>query len=184
MYILPFGKNRLVSGWQIGGILQYHTGGVMDMTVGWPSEIINARSGPMPPRVDLVPGCKQLLKTINQWVNPNCYTMPPIGEPGNAPYMGTFGPDSTTVDGSLTKNTRISERYNVQFRAEVFNLLNHPNFRTPGQPVTPVFQQASPLPASCATTPSTCSNVLGTVGQVILTNTSSRQIQFGLKLTF
>ena len=64
------------------------------------------------------------------------------------------------------KNTRLSERCNLQFRAEFFNLLNHPNFGTPN-PI--VFSGAAISP---------------TAGLITSTATTSRQIQFGLKLIF
>jgi hypothetical protein len=64
------------------------------------------------------------------------------------------------------KNTRLSERCNLQLRAEFFNLLNHPNFGTPN-PI--VFSGAAFSP---------------TAGLITSTATTSRQIQFGLKLIF
>jgi len=131
-----------------------------------------------------VAGCKQVIATVVHWIDTSCYYMPPVGEPGNVGMNNVFGPDSMTFDGSLIKNTRISERFNVQFRAEFFNMFNRANFRNPGQPAAPVFTQTPTLTASCATTPSTCSIVNGTAGSINLTNTTSRQIQFGLKVLF
>jgi hypothetical protein len=72
------------------------------------------------------------------------------------------------LDLSVLKNTRVSERVNLQFRAEFFNILNHANFATPN-PV--VFSSAT-------TTPSP------TAGVISSTASTSRQIQFGLKLLF
>jgi hypothetical protein len=80
-----------------------------------------------------------------------------------------IGPGLTTWDFSLLKETAIHERAAVQFRAEIFNLLNHPNFNTPNLIVF---------------TPPTALNptgVSGTAGAITSTTTSSRQIQFGLK---
>jgi hypothetical protein len=64
----------------------------------------------------------------------------------------------------VLKDTRISERLNLQFRAEFFNVLNHANFNTPNAIVF------------------TPTGVSPTAGLVTSTSTSSRQIQFGLKL--
>jgi hypothetical protein len=70
------------------------------------------------------------------------------------------------TDLSLTKRFAVSERLNVQFRSEFFNLLNHTNFNVPN-PV--VFASATGGPSP-------------TAGVITATTTTSRQIQFGLKL--
>jgi hypothetical protein len=77
-----------------------------------------------------------------------------------------IGPGLAELDASLLKNTAISERVNLQFRAEFFNLLNRANFATPN-PV--VFSSAGTIPSP-------------TAGVITSTSTTSRQIQFGLKL--
>jgi hypothetical protein len=181
LYILPFKANRLVSGWQIGGIFQHHTGTPIWAVVGFQSGLIS--TGVNNNRPNRIEGCQERLATIATWINPACYTMQPIGETGNSPRSAVFGPDSSTLDGSVVKNTKISERYNVQLRAEFFNLLNRANFRNPAQPVVNLYSQASPLPASCATTPANCV-FTAPLSQLTLTDTTSRQIQFGLKLIF
>jgi hypothetical protein len=78
------------------------------------------------------------------------------------------GPGLAELDVSVMKNTAISERVRLQFRAEFFNVLNHANFGTPN---TVVFSSASTTPAS-------------TAGVITSTASTSRQIQFGLKLLF
>jgi hypothetical protein len=74
------------------------------------------------------------------------------------------GPGLATWDFSTLKDTRISERLNLQLRAEIFNLLNRPNFS---------------LPNAVVFTPS---GVSPTAGAITSTSTTSRQVQFGLKL--
>jgi hypothetical protein len=71
-----------------------------------------------------------------------------------------------TIDASLLKNISLHERLNLQFRAEFFNALNRANFSTPN-PV--VFSSSSATPVS-------------TAGVISATSTTSRQLQFGLKL--
>jgi Carboxypeptidase regulatory-like domain len=96
---------------------------------------------------------------------------------GNAGRNSFYGPRLATVDFSVFKNfrvTRISEAFNVQFRAEFFNILNHPNFQAPNfltdNNNNSIFDQTGALlPAA---------GVLGS------TTTSSRQIQLGLKVVF
>ena len=70
------------------------------------------------------------------------------------------------MDLSIFKNTRITERVNLQFRAEAFNLQNRANFANPNQLV---FSGAA---------------ISSTAGLISATTTKSRQIQFGLKLVF
>ena len=163
------------------------------MSTGWASGIVTAKSGPIPARVDLNAPCQQVKGTVSQWFNTQCYSQPPIGEDGNAEMFGVFGPNFINLDSSLVKNTKLSERYGLQFRAEFFNILNHTNFRNPGQPMSFVFSSLVGTPSfsatACQTTPSTCSATLSTLGQLFLTqngnqNGSGRQIQFGMKLTF
>jgi hypothetical protein len=67
---------------------------------------------------------------------------------------------------SLFKNIRLAERVNLQFRTEVFNLANHANFGTPN---AIMFANGAASPSA---------------GLITNTVTTSRQIQFGLKLIF
>jgi hypothetical protein len=81
-----------------------------------------------------------------------------------------FGPHLTDFDFSLFKNTylpRISETFNIQFRAEFFNVLNHPNFQPPFDNNTAFNPDGTPVPS---------------LGKIDITATDNRQIQFGLKL--
>ena len=82
------------------------------------------------------------------------------------------GPGTTNLDFSIFKNQsikRISESFNVQFRAEFFNILNHPNFRVPdiASGYTDIFDGTG--------TP------LSTAGVLTKTSTDAREIQFALK---
>ena len=90
--------------------------------------------------------------------------------PNNSGFYGNLGRDTligpglATWDFSVLKDTRIRERLSLQFRAEIFNLLNRANFNTPNLIVF------------------TPSGVSGTAGAITSTSTTSRQVQFGLKL--
>ena len=72
------------------------------------------------------------------------------------------------LDLAILKQTRISEGLDTQFRVEIFNAANHPNF---SQPVNTVFAGFPAVPNPLA-------------GRILSTSTSSRQLQFGLKLIF
>lgn len=104
----------------------------------------------------------------NQYFNLYAFVLPANGTYGNTGRNVLTGPGLTTLDFSAAKNTPIMERANLQFRAEFFNIANHTNFGTPN-PV--VFTSASAVPAP-------------TAGVVTTTASTSRQIQFGLKLVF
>jgi hypothetical protein len=107
------------------------------------------------------------LGSPNQWFNPAAFLAPPTasGFYGNLGRDTLEGPGLATWDFSLFKDTPIREKAKLKFRAEFFNILNRANFNTPN-PV--VF-----------TAPTTVSP---TAGLITSTSTSSRQIQFGLKL--
>jgi hypothetical protein len=107
-----------------------------------------------------------ILGNPNQWFNPNAFLQPPAnsGFYGDLGRDTLIGPGLATWDFSALKETAIRERLSLQFRAEIFNLLNRANFNTPNLIVF------------------TPSGVSGTAGAITSTSTTSRQIQFGLKL--
>jgi hypothetical protein len=98
--------------------------------------------------------------TPGRWFNTAAFAFPAPGRFGNAGRNIVDGPGYQNVNASLVKNTRITERVNLQFRTEFFNLFNHPNFN---------------LPDSFLGSP--------TFG-VISSARDPRHIQFGLKLLF
>jgi hypothetical protein len=106
-----------------------------------------------------------ILGSPNQWFNPAAFLAPPnnSGFYGNLGRDTLVGPGAAAWDFSLLKETSIREKLRLQFRAEVFNLLNRANFNTPN---AVVFTPAGVSP---------------TAGVITSTSTTSRQIQFGLK---
>jgi hypothetical protein len=93
---------------------------------------------------------------------------------GNAGRNSLIGPGLTELDFSVFKNNyirSISERFNVQFRAEFFNILNHANFAPPASPNnTDIFDGTGTL--------------LPTAGVLTRTTTTAREIQFAVKVIF
>jgi hypothetical protein len=125
--------------------------------------------------------------TMAQWFNPNAFSAPLStlsssgaitgGAVGNLGRDTLTGPGLKELDLALLKNTQVREGVNLQFRAEFFNILNHTNFSTPNA-IT--YASAPTLVSGVYTPPS----VSSTAGVITATSTSSRQIQFGVKLVF
>jgi Carboxypeptidase regulatory-like domain/TonB dependent receptor-like, beta-barrel/TonB-dependent Receptor Plug Domain len=127
---------------------------------------------------------------MNSWAA-NCDQFPPNAQPSSGPAFAApfpqcfnlrgnagrnilIGPGVTSLDFSVFKNNyikSISERFNIQFRAEMFNILNHPNFAPPIQGVnTDIFDgTGTPNP---------------TAGLLTKTTTTAREIQFAVKVIF
>jgi hypothetical protein len=108
-----------------------------------------------------------------QYIKTQCFQFPSDSKRlGNSGRNTLVGPGYATLDGSLYKNAslhRVSDRLNVQFRAEFFNLLNHTNF-------------ASPLDNNFIFNED--GSAIGDAGKITSTQGSSRQIQFGVKVQF
>ena len=119
------------------------------------------------------PGCGSPINpgNPNQYIKTQCFAVPnPITLRGNLGRNTVIGPGLLNFDFSLFKNNhikRISDTFNVQFRAEFFNVLNHTNFAPPLDNRN-IFDSAG--------TP------IGNAGLITSTQTPSRQIQFALKI--
>ena len=104
-----------------------------------------------------------------RYFNPEAFIQPAAGTYGNVGRDVLQGPGIATTDISLSKRIALTERFNLQFRSEFFNIFNRVNFNTPNPVVYTAAAPALPSP---------------TAGVITSTSTSSRQIQFGLKLLF
>jgi Carboxypeptidase regulatory-like domain len=184
LYALPIGQGqpvasglqgwsgKLVGGWSVAGILTVQSGFPFTPQLSYnPSNNGDTRN---PVRPFLNPNFSGPVVTGNpkQWFNPAAFIAPPSasGFYGNAGRDTHLGPGLATWDFSVLKDTAIRDRFNLQFRAEIFNLLNRANFNTPNLIVF---------------TPPVATNltgVSGTAGAITSTSTASRQVQFGLKL--
>lgn len=190
---LPFHGNRLVEGWQFSGILSATTGlpfnvtnGAANGAVADQSNQINGTSrpdyAPDNPAITVgnvsFPACNNhpLVGTVGMWFNPNCFSQEAFGTLGNLGREAFYGPGLVDLDMALLKNTKIRENVNLQFRAEVFNILNHTNLSVPGSAQTNIFQ-GNP-------SPTTTLGRNSTAGQIQSTAAPSREIQLGLKLIF
>ena len=177
-YELPFGRgkhwggaasgpvDKLIGGWQWNSIVTAQTGLRFTPTVGSNRSGNGDIANPDVPNRNPAFSGPVILGTPNQWFNPNAFLLPTAGTFGNAGRNQFLGPNLIELDMSMFKKIPINERWNLQFRAEAFNLLNRANF---GQPAIGVFAGASVSPSA---------------GVITSTATTSRQLQVALKLMF
>lgn len=164
IYTLPFRGNRLVEGWRLGGVFTARSGSPFSIQDGIDQADLNDPAGQPGERPNLtgistVPSGGRDVHGL--WFNPAAFVLQPFGTLGNLGRNSLFGPGFADFDFSLSKITQIKESMNVEFRAEAFNLFDHPNFGLPVAVLT------SPL-----------------VGQILNTVGTARQLQFALKFSF
>src|SRR5208283_2113531 len=125
MYALPFKGNRFVSGWQISGIISGYSGTPFTVSDGF-DQFEQAGGVPRPnyspnnPATAIYPACNNqpIIGKLSMYFNPNCYSLEPVGTLGNNGRDTLRGPGFFDMDISLTKDTKLTERLKVQFRAE------------------------------------------------------------------
>jgi hypothetical protein len=128
----------------------------------------------------------------NHWFNVLMFGEGPLGRHGNTPRDVLRMPGLTNWDFSLIKDTKLGvlgEQGNLQFRAEVFNFMNHANFGIPNGTafagtLTNTAAGGNAGGNIQAPVGASASNPLGTAGQITTTATNSRQIQLALKIMF
>jgi hypothetical protein len=215
-------KGRVTNGWAIEGIGIYQSGqpfSVIDYSGAVGSVYYGVSDGITNPIVPLAPGCTPKSATTGHnganpafpALNAACFTIPILPEnglngaiPANDPYETDFTTGQRNIfrqswqrrlDISIVKNTAITERTNLKFSFEVFNVTNTPSFDVPIDDVTqnqyyngfPNTESGLPvLPSGCGTTNEVsgfynCPFGLGNVNKTI---GSARQIQLALFLTF
>ncbi len=184
IYALPFGhgqmyasdlggwKGHIVSGWSLLSIVTLQSGFPLTPQLSYnPSNNGDTRN-PVRPFINPNFTGPLVLGNPDQWFNPQAFLAPPAnsGFYGNAGRDTIPGPGLATWDFSALKDTPIRERLHLQFRLEIFNILNRANFNTPNLIVF---------------TPPTATNptgLSGTAGAITSTSTTARQLQFALKL--
>ncbi len=197
----------VADGWELGLILTVSDGVPFTPTWGTggdPANTLSSDDFAFPNRLG-GSGCATLTNpgNPNNYIKTQCFAIPTApdlafwnanclgGDPvslqcfnlrGNAGRNILIGPGITNLDFSVFKNNRIkriSETFNVQFRVEMFNIINHPNFAPPGpgDGNTDIFDATG-----------TSLNPLlgngGTAGLLVRTSIPERQIQFALKIIF
>lgn len=173
LYDLPLGQSKLLGGWQIGGILSFNSGQPLT-----PQHPLGSTAGFRFPRPDVIrdPNLPPSQRDPSRWFDASAFVAPPgvqtpggfEARPGTAGRNILDGPGFQQVDFTLQKITQVTEEVAIQFRAEFFNLFNHPNFNLPDRVFIPGPDGRNANPNF----------------GVITTAKNSRQIQFGLKMIF
>jgi hypothetical protein len=134
-------------------------------------------------RPNIVPGVDPYLKTGRQWLNPAAFTAPAPGTFGNSRRNNYTGPSLAQLDATLSKMLSIGDKFSLEFHADVYNVLNHPNFASPG--TVRLSQYLTPgVPYTTSTAGSGTWGVLSsTVGNQVGIG-SNRQIQLSLRTSF
>lgn len=210
-----------LGGWQIGGIVNARTGLPIDVLItradvvcqqtgtgiyyslsggacrAGDTGVVNVPGGGASRNVrrpDLVPGVNPYLKTGKTiWLNPAAFTVPTPGRIGNLGRNALRGPGTSQLDITLSKKFHLTEKVNLEFRSELYNIFNKANFANPGNlrfadalPSNPTaltgrLQPGIPYASSNAggnwgLLNSTVSNLIG--------QGTARQIQLSLRLAF
>jgi len=164
----------LLSSWQLGTLLQLNSGLPFTTTIaGDPLGLNSAQRYDFPDRLNL-PGCGNPVNPGNaiDYIKLSCFAAPvPATRLGDAGRNVARGPGLIDWDASLFKNipvARLSDSFRIQFRFEMFNALNHTNFNPPTSTSLQLFTQAL--------TP------IASAGNLTSTSTTSRQLQFAIKV--
>jgi hypothetical protein len=180
VYVLPSFKKwgaiarHILGDWQLNGIASFLGGTPLDVTSGANTAGL---AGSFRQRPNLVSGVPVYLHNPSdplQYLNPAAFSLPGVGQQGSLGRGSIRGPSSKNFDLSVVKNWRMHDRYSLQFRAEMFNAFNHPNFNgiDPGQSLNNVAGDENfgkPLNPN--------------FGRITATR-GPREIQFGLKFNF
>lgn len=175
---LPFGRqhaffhrasgfaNVLATGWTANSIVTLQSGFPFTPQLSYNPSNNGDTKNPVRPFANPSFTGSAIIGSPSQWFNPAAFLAPPAnsGFYGNLGRDTLTGPGIATWDFSMMKDTSVHEHFTTQFRAEFFNILNRANFNTPNLVVF------------------TPSGVSPTAGVITSTSTTSRQIQFALKL--
>jgi hypothetical protein len=177
LYDLPFGKgkqfgsnwggatNAILGNWQVNVIEKITSGFPIFVIATTNNSGVNqVNNGNNFNRPNQLCGAKASDPTLNKWFNTQCFADAPAGELGNASRAPVYGPDFVNTDFSVIKRIPLAfrEGMDLDFRAEFFNLFNHPQFGLPGSDVDSATN----------------------FGSITSTVNNPRLIQFAVKLRF
>lgn len=170
-------SKAVLGGWELGGIFIARSGPPFSVTLlrdraGTGDSRVQSTSGGQRPDFNPLPGCS--VNAVNpgnpsNYIRTQCFAFPALGTLGNLGRNTLRGPGLQDYDFSLFKNWMLfGERVRLQFRAEAFNIFNKANYQSPK---VKIFDGSG--------------NVIANASQLTSpTQTSEREIQFGLKLNW
>lgn len=173
LYELPIGRghsllpnlnpvaNKVLSGWQMGGILTLQSGLHTTPAVGVELANQGGFSGQRPNATGINPNLAPDQRSVSLWFNKAAFTPQALYTYGNAGRNTVECPGIIGLDMSVRKEFAITESSALEFRGEVFNAPNHPIFGTPSMNMTS-----------------------SSYGRITSTKIDSREIQFALRLVF
>lgn len=194
VYELPFGRGKqflnnsaaaelVAGGWSVNTLLSGRAGLPVNVTLSRSSTELPDGNN-VDQRPDRVPGVPLYLsgRSVSHWINPAAFALPAIGEWGNAGRNTLTGPPLWQDDSAVEKNFRITERNNVTFRAEAFNIFNRSQF---GQPSSSLSVTTSANGMRTLTVPSSFGAITSTVNSAGLVGTGTpRVFEFSLRINY
>jgi hypothetical protein len=185
LYELPVGKgkplninnpvaNAIVGGWQVGGIFTVQSGVPQTIIIGATDNSITQSGYDRPNSTGISSSLSN--PSPNRWYNAAAFVEAPLGQFGTLGRDTAIAPGIFSINSEVHKNFRIRENHQFQFRAEAFNVLNHPNF---GGPNSNILAGAA-VPGAPANAPHQGFGTINTLAAGI----PMRQLQLGLKYTF
>src|SRR5262249_44080615 len=203
--------NAILGNWEVGTIINSRSGIPLDIRVTRPdvvyvdasgnvfsspaagrTAVINTPGGGASRNVrrpDLIPGVDPFShQGGTQFLNPGAFAIPAPGTFGNLKRGQLRGPNFTQFDLILNKRFAVTESSRIEFRAEFFNIFNHPNFANPPSTLNNALgtgtNQIQPgQPFTQAAAGSAFGVLSSTVTKTVGLGTN-RQIQFALRFTF
>ena len=183
VYQLPFGPGKsylnqpgilstIAGSWELTSMFVARTGFPVNVTVDRSSSDV-PDGNTTDQRPDIVPGVSLTPpggSTIAEWINPAAFAVPASGTFGDAPRDVARGPGAWQMDLGIGKHIPVSERVQLEFRAECFNIFNHPQYGLP----------QSDLSAG----PGVFGSIISSVNTGPVGTGTPRQMQFMLRVAF
>jgi hypothetical protein len=200
LYELPFGRGRryfsggtatdlFVGGWSLNTLLSGRAGMPVNVTLSRNSTELPDGNN-VDQRPNRVPGGPLYLgsRSISHWINPAAFSLPAVGSWGNAGRNIATGPALWQDDSAVEKNFHITERNNVIFRAEAFNLFNRAQYGQPSSSLSVTSCNKPNVSTNCArllTVPSSFGAITSTVNSAGLVGTGTpRVFEFSLRISY
>jgi Carboxypeptidase regulatory-like domain/TonB dependent receptor len=195
VYDLPFGRGRrylsnagkatdlVVGGWSVNSLLLARAGFPINV-------FLNRNSSELPDgnnvdqRPNRVPGQPLYASNrgISGWLNPNAFSLPAVGAYGSLAKNVVTGPPLWQDDSTIEKNFHVTERNQIIFRAEAFNLFNRAQYASPGATLSVNTDSAG---NRALVVPSSFGQITSVVNSAGLVGTGTpRVLEFSLRITY